>query len=59
MKIPQLKKIANKTGKDIGLYNFRKQRNRVVNLNKKEQNKFLNSLSIENDSKPFWETCKP
>ena len=56
MKISQLKSITNKTGKDISLYNFRKQRNRVVDLNKKEQNKFLNSLSIENDSKPFWET---
>ena len=59
MKISQLKSITNKTGKDISLYNFRKQRNRVVDLNKKEQNKLLNSLSIENDSKPFWETWKP
>ena len=59
MKISQLKSITNKTGKDISLYNFRKQRNRVVDVNKKEQNKFLNSLSIENDSKPFWETWKP
>ena len=49
----------NKTGKDIDLYKFRKQRNLAVNLNKKEKKKFLNSLSIENDSKPFWETCKP
>ena len=23
------------------------------------KNNFLNFLSIENDSKPFWETCKP
>ena len=59
MKRSQLKRIANKTGKDIDLYNFRKQRKLVVNLNKKEKKKFLNSLSIENDSKPFWETCKP
>ena len=57
MKRSQLKSIANKTGKDIDLYNFRKQRNLVVNLNKKE--KILNSLSIENDSKPFQEMCKP
>ena len=47
MKRFQLKGIANKTGKDIGLYNFRKQRNLVVNLNKKEKKKFLNSLSME------------
>ena len=59
MKRSQLKSIANKSGKDIGLYNFQKQRNLVVNLNKKEKKKFLNSLSIENDSKSFWETCKP
>ena len=47
MKRFQLKGIANKTGKDIGLHNFRKQRNLVVNLNKKEKKKFLNSLSME------------
>ena len=59
MKRSQLKSIANKTGKDIDLHKFRKQRNLDVNLNKKEKKKFLNSLSIENDIKPFWETCKP
>ena len=31
----ELKGIANKTGKGIDLHNFRKQRNLVVNLNKK------------------------
>ena len=36
MKRSQLKSIANKTGKDIGKYNFKKQRNLVLNLNKKE-----------------------
>ena len=37
MKRFQIKSIANKTGKDIGQYNFRKQRNPVVNLNKKKK----------------------
>ena len=59
MKRSQSKSIANKTGKDMDLYKFQKQRNSVVNLNIKEKKKFLNSLSIENDSKAFWETCKP
>ena len=59
MKLSQLKSIANKTGKDINLHNFRKQKNLVVNLHKEEKKKFLNSLSIENDSKLFWEMCKP
>ena len=54
-----LKSIAIKTGKDIDLYNFRKQKIQVVNLNKNEKKKFLNYLSIQNDSNPFWETCKP
>ena len=53
MKRFQLKGIANKTGKDIGLYNFRKQRNLIVNLNKKEKKKFQNSLSMENASNLF------
>ena len=40
MKRSQLKSIANKTGKDIDLYKFRKQRNLVVNLNKKREKEF-------------------
>ena len=59
MKTSQLKSIANKSGRDIDLYMFWKQRNLVVNLNEKEKKNFLNSFSIESDSKPFWETCKP
>ena len=49
-KSSQLKSIVNRTGKGIDLYKFQKQRNL------KEKKKFLNSLSIENDSKPFCET---
>ena len=37
MKRSQLKSIANKTGKDINLYKFQKQRNLVVSLNKKSK----------------------
>ena len=59
MKRSQLKSIANKTNKDIDLYNFRKQRNLVVTHNKKQKKICLNSLVKENDSKLFWETCKP
>ena len=40
MKRSQLKSIADKTGKDIGLYNFQKQRNLVLNLNKKRKRIF-------------------
>ena len=58
MKRSQSKSIANKAGKDIDLYKLRKQRNLVGNLNKKEKKTFLNSLSIENDSKPFSESFK-
>ena len=39
MKRFQIKRIANKTGKDTGEYNFRKQRNLVVNLNKRKKKK--------------------
>ena len=37
MKRSQLKSIAYKTGKDTDMSNFPKQRNVVVNLNKKEK----------------------
>ena len=59
MKRSQLKSFANKTSKDIDLYKFRKQRNLVVNLNKKEKKNFLNFIPVGNDSKPFWEKYLP
>ena len=40
MKRFQIKNIAKKTGKDTGEYNFQKQRNLLVNLNKRKKNKF-------------------
>ena len=43
----QLKSIANKTGKDIGLYNFRKQRNLVVNINKKEKKEEISKFFVD------------
>lgn len=55
MKRSQLKIIANSKCKEI----YRKQRSLVVNLGKAERKKFLNSLSMENDSEPFWKTSKP
>ena len=50
----QLKSITNVRSKE----KYRKQRNLVVNLNKKEKKKFLNSLLIENRDKSFCKTCK-
>ena len=43
-------------GKDIHLYQYRDHKNLVANLNKKEEKKFLYSLTIGNESKPFSET---
>ena len=53
----RLKNIANRTGKEKDIAKYRKQRNFVVNLNKKEKRIYFNSLSVH-DSKPFWKRCK-
>ena len=50
------KSILNNIGQDIDLHNYGKQRNIVLNPNKKEKNRFLNFLSTENDRKPSSET---
>ena len=53
MKWSQLKCISNNTCNDIDLYKYLKQRSLVLNVNKKREKKFLNSLLTENGSKPF------
>lgn len=60
MKRSQLKTKANKTGdkKDTMLY--KKQRNRVSNLNKKNKKEFFrNNEPQGSSSKAFWDYCKP
>ena len=47
------------TKQSIHLYQYRKHKNLVANLNEKEKKNFWNSLTIENEFKPFWETCQP
>ena len=50
MKKSQVKNTANKTGKDTHLYQYRKHKNLVTNINKNEKKKSLFSLTIENES---------
>ena len=59
MKRSKLKSKANRT-KQIGdVANYKKQRNLVVKLNKKRKTEFFENLETSNDSKPFWNKCKP
>ena len=54
-----LKNIANKSGNHSDIINFRRQRNYVCWLNRKERKKFFSSFQIENNKKSFWDACKP
>ena len=60
MKRSHLKNITNKSGDPLDLENYRKQRNYVVNLNKKAKRSFFNNVSPQDTkSKNFWEAGKP
>ena len=58
MKRSQLKSIANKTCKDIGLYNFWKHWNLVANLKRKEISKFFVNIKwqpvVLGNCKPYF-----
>ena len=61
MKRSRLKKRANKSGTTNDREKYKKQRNKVVKLNREAKRKFYQSLdanSVDNDNK-FWKTVKP
>ena len=41
------------------LIKYKKQRKLVVKLNKNCKKWFFDNLETKNDSKPFWDKCKP
>jgi len=59
MKRSELKNKANKSKNLEDIDQFKKQRNLVTKINKREKKDFLNNLSTTTNSKPFWDICKP
>ena len=59
MKRSKLKNIANKTKSASDIMNYKKQRNYVVQLNKKAKLEYFNNFDSSQESKPFWVKCKP
>ena len=58
----RLKNKANKSGKEEDLKAYKKQRNRVLKLNRKAKKILLKSCIFTNDkmkNKNFWKLCKP
>ena len=59
MKRSQLKNKANKTRKAVRIFNYKKQRNLVVKINKECKREYFDKLNVKTATKPFWKTCKP
>ena len=59
VKSSQLKNKANKTKSVDDLIKYKKQRNLVVKLNKNCKKEFFDNLETKNNSKSFWDKCKP
>ena len=59
MKRPKLKNKANKTKNPSDIKNSKKQRNYIVQLNKKAKPKYYNNFDSSQRSKPFGVKCKP
>ena len=58
MKRSKLKNIANKTKNTSDIMKYKKQRNYVVQLNKKAKLEYFNNFDSSQESKPFWVKCK-
>ena len=59
MKRSRLKNKANKTRKAVGVFNYKKQRNLVVQINNRCKREYFDKLNVKTATKPFWNTCKP
>ena len=59
MKHSKLKNEINKTKSVDDLIKHNKQRNLVVKLKKNFKKEFFDNLEIKNNSKLFWDKCKP
>ena len=59
MKRAHLKNIFNKTNSKTDHNNYKRQRNLVVALTKKEKKSFFSNIEISTDKKSFWKACKP
>ena len=55
----RLKNIANRSGNLIDLFKFRRQRNYVCALNRKEKKNLFSSLTLDSKHGSFWDACKP
>ena len=57
----KLKNRLNKDPSDVNRRLYKKQRNRCVNLLKKEKKKYYNNLNMNifEDNQNFWQTIKP
>ena len=59
MKKSRLKNEANKTSKAADIFNYKKQRNLVIKINKECKRDYLDKLNIKTTTKQFSKTCKP
>ena len=53
------KNEANKTSKVVDIFNYKKQRNLVIKINKECKRDYLDKLNIKTTTKQFSKTCKP
>ena len=59
MKRSKLKSKANRTKRPIDISDYKKQRNLAVRLNKERRIEHFENLETSENSKPFWNKCKP
>ena len=59
MKRSRLKRVANTTKRPEDLKSYKRQRNLVVNMNRREKKTFFAKLERNSENKCFWKTIKP
>ena len=59
MKRSRLKNKANKTRKTVDIFNCKKQRNLVVEVNNECKTEYFDELNVKTATTPFWKTWKP
>ena len=55
----RLKNKTNNSKNPIDIVKFKRQCNKVANLNKQAKFQYFEKRSVDSNSKRFWKACKP
>ena len=58
-KVIRFRNEAKRSEDPVDIGNYKKQRTLAVSLNRQTKSRYFNKIPSSENSRPFWDTCKP